>query len=105
MHKGMCASPGVVTGIARIILDPKDNNRIKEGDIMVAICTSVDYLPAMKQAAAFITEVGGLTCHAAVVARELGIPCIVALSNATKTIKDGEKIQVDATHGTVEKIK
>lgn len=103
-HKGVCANPGTIIGTARIILDPKDNNRIKKGDILVAICTSVDYLPAMQKASAFVTEVGGLTCHAAVVARELGIPCIVALSNATKTIKDGEKIKIDATNGTVEKI-
>ena len=103
-YKGTCASPGKATGIARIIPSPKDNHRVKEGEILITSATTVDYLPAMKKAAAIITEVGGLTCHAAVVSREFGIPCVVALKNAMKNIKDGDMIEVDADKGIVRRV-
>ena len=72
---GLCASPGKAQGKAKIIHYPKENNKVEKGDILIVNSTTVDYLPAMKRAAAFVTEVGGLTCHAAVVAREFGVPC------------------------------
>ncbi len=103
-NKGVCASPGKATGKIRIVPYPKDNGKVKQGDILVTYATTTDYLPAMKRAAAIITEVGGLTCHAAVVSREFGIPCIVALNNAMKNFKDGELVEVDANKGIVRKI-
>jgi len=83
----------------------KDNHKVNQGDIMIAHATSVDSLPPMKRAAAFVTEIGGLTCHAAVVSREFGVPCIVSLKNATKNFKDGDLVEVNATKGTVKKLK
>ncbi len=102
--KGVCASPGKAIGKARIVPFPKDNYKVKTGDILITHATTVDYLPAMKKASAIITEVGGLTCHAAVVSREFGIPCIVALPNAMKMFKDGVLIEVNADNGTVKKV-
>jgi pyruvate,water dikinase len=100
-HTGICASPGRVSGKVRIVASPAQNNKVKSGDILVTYATTVDYLPAMKKAAAFITEAGGLTCHAAVVAREFGVPCIVSLPGAMKKFKDGQLIEVNASEGTV----
>ncbi|GEM_PF-1318078 len=103
--KGICASPGKVTGKAKILHYLSELNKVKNGDILITNGTTVDYLPAMKRAAAFVTEVGGLTCHAAVVAREFGVPCVVGLKNATRNFKDGDKIEVNADKGIVRKIK
>ena len=102
--KGVCASPGVAKGKIRIVPSPTQNKKVKQGDILVTYATTTDYLPAMKRAAAIVTEVGGLTCHAAVVSREFGIPCVVALTNAMKNFKDGDMVEVDANKGTVKKI-
>lgn len=102
---GLTASLGQATGPARIVKSPADNHKVKPGDILITYATTVDYLPAMKRAAAIITEVGGLTCHAAVVAREFGIPCIVALRGAMVDFKDGQLIEVDADRGQVKIIK
>ena len=102
--KGTCASPGKARGKIRIVPSPEFNSKVKNGDILVTYSTTVDYLPAMKRAAAIITEVGGLTCHAAVVSREFGIPCVVALKNAMKNFKDGDLVEVDADKGFVKKI-
>ena len=103
--KGTCASSGMAEGIARIIPHPDQNARVNDGDILITHATTVDYLPAMKKAAAIVTEVGGLTCHAAVVSREFGIPCVVALKNAMKNFKDGDLIEVNADRGLVTVIK
>lgn len=103
--KGVCASTGTAIGIARIVHSPAENSKVLEGDILITHATTVDYLPAMKKAAAIITEVGGLTCHAAVVSREFKIPCVVALKNAMTNFKDGDKIEVMADHGTVTVVK
>lgn len=100
-QQGMCASPGKVTGKARIVPSPQYNHKVKPGDILITYATTVDYLPAMKKAAAFITEAGGLTCHAAVVAREFGVPCIVSVPQAMKKFKDGQLVEVNATEGQV----
>lgn len=103
--KGTCASPGKARGKIRIVAYTNQNEKVKNGDIMVSYATCVDNLPAMKRAGAIITEVGGLTCHAAVVSREFGIPCIVALKNAMTNLKDGDMVEVDANKGIVRKIK
>ncbi|MBU0613381.1 hypothetical protein KKB10_05230 [Patescibacteria group bacterium] len=103
-NQGVCANIGMVKGKAKIILNPTQNDKVKNGDIMIAQATTVDYLPAMKRAAAFVTEVGGLTCHAAVVAREFGVPAIVSYKNATKVFQDGDMIEVDAGNGIIKKV-
>lgn len=101
---GVCASPGTARGTVRIIMTPEENHKVKKGDIMITHATTVDYLPAMKNAAAIVTEVGGLTCHAAVISREFGIPCVAGLKNATKNFKDGERVEVEASGGYVKRI-
>ncbi len=103
-EKGICASSGKTKGRIRIIPSPSDNYKVKDGDILVTYATTTDYLPAMKRASAIITEVGGLTCHAAVVSREFNIPCIVALKNAMTNFKDGESVEVDADKGIIKRI-
>jgi len=102
--RGLCASPGKATGKARIVPSPKFNHKVKSGDILFTYATTTDYLPAMKRASAIVTEVGGLTCHAAVVSREFGIPCVVALANAMKNFKNGGLVEVNADNGTVKKL-
>ena len=101
---GLVVSRGknpLVVGNARIILSPKKIDHMKTGDILVASMTSPDFIVAMKKASAVITDEGGMTCHAAIVSRELGIPCIVATKIATKVLKDGDIIEVNAEHGQV----
>ena len=103
--KGMPASPGLVSGIARVILDPSLIDSFHDGEILVTEMTAPDWVPAMKKAKAIVTDSGGMTCHASIVSRELGIPCVVGCKSrgtaATLGIKDGESITVDATHGIV----
>ncbi len=99
--RGLGASPGVATGKVKIVLDLSELDKIEEGDILVTEMTSPDFVPAMEKSAAIITDRGGMTCHAAIVSRELGIPCIVGTGNATKVLKDGMIVTVDATRGVV----
>lgn len=103
-NRGVTGSSGKTRGIARILHSPKDSHRVRNGDILITHATTVDYLPGMKRAAAFVTEVGGLTCHAAVVAREFGVPCVVGLKNAMLNFRDGDIVEVDANKGVVRKI-
>lgn len=100
-NAGICASPGVVAGKVKVVHSPAENYKVKHGDIMIAHTTMVDFLPAMKNAAAIVTEVGGLTCHAAVVSREFGIPCVVGYKNAIKLFRDGQKVRVNANNGSI----
>ncbi|MBR9692233.1 phosphoenolpyruvate synthase [Candidatus Woesearchaeota archaeon] len=99
--KGETASPGVASGPVRIIRDIKNLNKIQKGDVMVTEMTTPDMVPAMMKAAAIVTNEGGLTCHAAIVSREMGTPCIVGSKNATEVLKDGQEVTVHATHGVV----
>ena len=103
--KGAPASPGLVSGKAHVILDPSHIDEFKDGEILVTEMTAPDWVPAMKKAQAIVTDSGGMTCHASIVSRELGIPCIVGTKSrgdaATAVIKDGQAITVDATHGIV----
>ncbi len=98
---GNPASPGIASGPVRILVDASEIDRIKEGDILVASMTTPDFVPAMKRAVAIVTDRGGRTAHAAIVSRELGIPCIVGAEKATKMFKDGQIITVDGTHGKI----
>jgi len=99
--KGLPASPGTATGRVVVIKDSSELGKIKEGDILVTKMTTPDMVPGMKKAKAIVTDEGGLTCHAAIVSRELGIPCIVGSGKATEVLKEGAKITVDASTGVV----
>jgi len=88
-------------GIAKIIQSPKEGNKLKQGDILVATMTTPDFVACMKRAGAIVTDIGGVTCHAAVVSREFGTPCIVGTGNATKNIKDGDILELHNLRGTV----
>jgi len=101
--RGLGASPGVAAGKVKMIPTAKDIGRMEKGDILVTEMTSPDYVPAMKKAAAILTNSGGATCHAAIVSRELGVPCIVGTKNATEVLHDGDLITVDAKMGVVYK--
>jgi phosphohistidine swiveling domain-containing protein len=85
----------VLFHFVKVILDPKNQN-ISEDEILVASMTRPEFLPLMKKAKAFITNEGGITCHAAIVSREMNKPCIIGTKNATQIIKDGDLIEVDA---------
>jgi len=99
--KGASASPGVASGRVVIVHSARENDLVKEGDILVTEMTTPDFVPAMKRAAAIVTDKGGRTCHAAIVSRELGVPCIVGSMNATSVLKPGQQVTVDATNGKV----
>lgn len=98
---GAPASPGIATGPVKILKSAKELHKIKAGDVLVAPQTNPDFVPAMKKAAAIVTEEGGRTSHAAIVSRELGIPAVVGTPNALHTLKDGEVITVDGTTGQI----
>lgn len=99
--KGQGASVGIASGPVKIIHSPSEIDKILEGDVLVTEMTTPDYVPAMKRAAAIVTDAGGRTCHAAIVSRELGIPCVVGAATATTDLKDGQVITVDGKGGLV----
>jgi len=98
---GQPASPGVGMGGVRVVHDPRDIDIVLQGDVLVAEMTTPDFVPAMKRASAIITERGGRTCHAAIVSRELGIPCVVGVANATTQLAVDRLVTVDGSNGTV----
>jgi len=98
---GIAASPGIGVGPVRIVPVASQIDKVKNGDVLVAEMTTPDFVPAMKRASAIVTDRGGRTAHAAIVSRELGIPCVVGTEVATKTLKDGQEITVDGSGGTV----
>jgi pyruvate,water dikinase len=99
--KGQGAAPGIASGKVIIIRDVKDTGAVKEGDILVTRMTNPDMVPAMRKVAAIITDEGGMTCHAAIVSRELGTPAIVGTRNATNQLKNGQVITVDGEMGLI----
>ncbi len=103
--KGTTASPGKVIGTAKIILSQHDFDKMKPGDIIVASMTRPEYVPIMKIALAIVTDEGGITSHAAIVSRELNIPCITGTQVATRSLQDGDLIDVNADHGLVKIVK
>jgi len=103
--KGVVANKGKVKGFARIVLGKEDFNKVGKGDIVIAVMTRPDYIHVMEKAAAFVTDEGGTTCHAAIVARELKKPCIVGTQTATLMLKDGDLIELDTDKGIVRKVK
>jgi phosphohistidine swiveling domain-containing protein len=103
--RGMTVSLGKATGKVKIIKSAKEIDKVEEGDILVAVMTRPDYVPAMKRAAAVVTNEGGITCHAAIISRELKIPCIIGTKIATEVLEDGMEVEVNANHGVLRIIK
>jgi len=98
---GLGAAPGTVAGRVRILRDPKEGHLLETGEILVAPMTNPDWVPVIRRAGALVTDSGGMTCHAAIVSRELGVPCIVGTRRATTVLRDGMTVTIDAAHGTV----
>lgn len=101
---GASLGSGVVKGSARVIGSISQLDSMQDGEVLIVPSTSVDYVAAMKKAAAIVTEVGGLTCHAAIVSRELEKPCIVNTISATRVFKTGDMVEVDAKRGVIKKV-
>ena len=99
--RGLPASPGHTSGRVRVLRSPDEGKQLKAGEVLVAPMTNPDWVPTMRRAAALITDGGGMTCHAAIVSRELGVPAIVGARTATTVLRDGELVTVDGTKGTV----
>lgn len=103
--RGKIAYPGQLKGRVRIVLKKNDFAKIKNKDILVTSMTSPDFMVILKKVAAIITNEGGITCHAAIVSRELGIPCIIGTKIATKILKDGDLVELNANNGVVKILK
>ncbi|TLX96356.1 MAG: phosphoenolpyruvate synthase [Thaumarchaeota archaeon] len=99
--KGLGASPGIGVGKARLVLNPNELAKIQKGEILVTKMTTPDYVPAMMKAAGIVTDEGGMTSHAAIVSRELGVPCVVGTGRATKALTRDTLLTVDGTKGLV----
>lgn len=98
---GVAASTGIATGTARVIRGPQDFSRVKRGDILICPSTNPSWTPLLQVAAGVVTERGGMLAHAAIVARERGIPAVLGVADATTLLADGSTITIDGTHGTV----
>jgi pyruvate,water dikinase len=99
--RGLAAAPGSATGRVRILMSPEHWRKVEPGDVLVAPMTNPEWAPAVRRAAAVVTDGGGLTCHGAIVARELGVPCVVATRVATSRLSDGQLVTVDGHRGVV----
>jgi pyruvate,water dikinase len=98
---GLGASPGIASGAARIVTQLDQLDKVSEGDVIVTEMTTPDMVPAMKRAAGIVTDEGGMTSHAAIVSRELGVPAVVGSGNATTTLSDDQRITIDGDKGTI----
>jgi pyruvate,water dikinase len=99
--QGLAASAGRASGVVRILQSPDQGDRLRAGEVLVAPMTSPDWVPTMRRAAAIVTDGGGMTCHAAIVSRELGVPAVVGARTATAVLRNGELVTVDGAQGTV----
>ena len=99
--RGLGASPGMASGTVKIILDIDELDKIKDGDIMVTTMTTPDMVPAMRRASGIVTDEGGVTCHASIISRELGIPCVVGTGDATATLEENSGVTLDGKKGLV----
>ena len=102
--QGTCAQPGTVRGAARVLLSAHNIAAMQDGEILITMMTTPDFVPAMRKAKAIVTDEGGITSHAAIISRELGIPCIVGTKVATKFFKTGDFIEIHAANGIVRKL-
>lgn len=101
LARGLAAAPGIASGKVRVLTGPEQSGQLLDGEVLVAQMTNPDWLPAMRRSAALVTDTGGMTCHAAIVARELGVPCIVGARTATRDLANGMTVTVDGTQGRV----
>ena len=101
LFSGLGASPGIASGAARIVADLDQLDKVGEGDVIVTLMTTPDMVPAMKRAAGIITNEGGMTSHAAIVSRELGVPAVVGTGDATEALADDDPVTIDGDKGTV----
>ncbi len=101
--KGTPAVKGIVTGIVKVVNEIDELEKVQKGDVLVTKNTTPTFVPAMRKAVAIVTDEGGITCHAAIVSRELGIPCIIGTGNGTLALKDGDLVEVNANNGVVKK--
>lgn len=99
--RGLAGAPGNATGRVRILQNPREGSQLRDGEVLVAPMTNPDWLPTIRRAGALVTESGGMTCHAAIVARELSVPCVVGARSATSILQPGAPVTVDGTHGQV----
>lgn len=99
--RGSCACPGQAVGIVKIVNTVEEASKVNAGDVLVSYATNPELVSAMRKASAIVTDMGGLTCHAAIVARELDKPCVIGTKHATRVFKDGERVKVDADNGRV----
>jgi pyruvate,water dikinase len=99
--RGLGAAPGLASGAARVLKTLSEGSELDDGEVLVTHMTTPDWVPLMRRAAAIVTDSGGMTCHAAIVSRELGIPCVVGTGSGTTRLRDGEVVTVDATQGVV----
>ena len=99
--QGLAASSGRASGAVRVLSSPDQGDQFHDGEVLVAKMTSPDWVPLMRRASALVTDGGGITCHAAIVSRELGVPCVVGARVATTVLRDGEVVTVDGTKGVV----
>ena len=99
--QGLAASAGRASGLVRVLHSPDEGHELQNGEVLVAPMTSPDWVPTMRRAAAVVTDGGGMTCHAAIVSRELGVPAVVGARNATTVLRDGELVTVDGARGVV----
>ncbi len=101
---GVAASPGVVTGVVRVLRDPADGAALKPGEVLVTAVADVGWTPLFLMAAAVVTELGGALSHAALVAREYGVPAVVNVPGATRALRTGDRVRVDGDHGVIERL-
>jgi pyruvate, water dikinase len=101
LARGLAASAGRASGAVRVLTSPSEGHLLQPGEVLVAKMTTPDWVPTMKRAAALVTDGGGMTCHAAIVSRELGVPCVVGARDATTVLRDGEIVTVDGALGEV----
>jgi pyruvate,water dikinase len=99
--RGSTASRGKAQGVVRLVLSRHDFHKMNQGDVLVTSMTRPDFVPVLNKCAAIVTNEGGVTCHAAIISREMKIPCIIATGNATQILKDGDMVEVDADNGVV----
>jgi phosphoenolpyruvate synthase/pyruvate phosphate dikinase len=102
---GQTGNKGLSTGTVKVITKQSEFNKMEKGDVLVTTMTTPDYVPLMQKANAIVTDIGGLLCHAAIISRELGVPCVIGTKFATQLLKDGDQVEVDANKGRVRLIK
>jgi phosphohistidine swiveling domain-containing protein len=99
--KGLPACRGLIRGRARVLEDASKISEFKEGEILITYMTTIEFIPVFRKASAVVTDEGGMSCHAAIISREFKLPCIVGTQVATRVIKTGDEIEVDAIKGVV----